>query len=101
MAPAPPGAPVNGAPGALNLSATRSGTNGARLSWPAVPRAASYAIYQAQGSTPLAFAFAAANPGTTLVGLASGVTYNFQVRARTVADEEFATSNTVTLTIDR
>jgi hypothetical protein len=80
------------------VTAARVGADGVRLTWPAVPRAGSYAVYQAQGTTPLTFAFGTGTPGTTLVGLQNGVTYNFQIRARGPADEEFVTSNTVTVT---
>jgi hypothetical protein len=116
-APSPAGAPsaalppagpagaagANAGPGAASFTVnlTRSGTDGATLEWQASPRAASYAVYQAQGSTPLAFAFTSSRPSTTLVGLPRGVTYSFQVRARDGQDREFAASNTVTLDLSR
>ena len=62
-----------------------------------LPGATSYAIYQAQGSTPLALAFTTTQPNTTLVGLTNPAGYTFQVRARNAADQEFAGSISVTL----
>jgi hypothetical protein len=71
------------------------------LEWPTSPRAASFAVYQAQGSTSLAFAFTSTRSSTTLVGLPRGVAYSFQVRARDGQDREFAASNTVTLDLSQ
>jgi hypothetical protein len=79
------------------LTLTRAGADGARLEWPIVPGAASYAVYQAQGSTPLAFAYTTDRPYTTLTGLTNPAGYTFQVRARNVADQEIGTSVSVTL----
>ncbi len=124
LVPPAPGAGPGGVPGPANLGLPLPGVNPAlgpapaaagsafplqvgrpaadsvRLDWPSVPGAASYAVYQAQGSTPMAFAFTTAQPTTTLVGLARGVEYRFQVRARNGADQEFATSTTATVTIE-
>src|SRR5439155_21913174 len=64
----------------FTVNLTRTGTDGVTLEWPTSPRAASFAVYQAQGSTSLAFAFTSTRSSTTLVGLPRGVTYSFQVR---------------------
>src|SRR5581483_8180481 len=92
--PAAVGAP-GGAGGAFPLNLTRAGSDGARLEWPIVPGAVSYAVYQAQGSTPLAFAFASDRPYTTLSGLTNPAGYTFQVRARNLAGDEIGSSITV------
>lgn len=91
-----PGA-AGGTSGGFPLNLTRAGTDGARLEWAPVPGAASYAVYQSQGSTPLAFAYATDRPNTTLTGLTNPSGYSFQIRARNAADAEIGTSATVAL----
>ena len=93
-----------GMPGASGGSATgfplnlmRAGSDGARLEWPPVPGATTYAVYQSQGSTPLAFAYATDRFNTTITGLTNPAGYTFQVRARNAADAEIGTSMTVAL----
>jgi hypothetical protein len=89
----PPGATGAGFP----LTARPTGPDSARLEWPMLPGATSYAVYQAQGSTPLAFAFSTGQGNTTLSGLTNAAGYTFQVRARNAADQELGASVTVTL----
>ena len=55
------------------------------------------AVYQAQGSTPLAFAYTTDRPNTTLTGLTNPAGYSFQIRARGLSDQELGTSNMVNL----
>jgi hypothetical protein len=55
-------------------------------------------VYQAQGDTPLAFLLATSTTNTTLSGLAPGIGYSFQVRARDNVEVELSVSNTVTFT---
>jgi len=90
------GAP-GGAGAGIRLNLSRAGTDGARLDWLPVPGAVSYAVYQAQGSTPLAFAYTTDRPNTTLTGLTNPAGYSFQIRARGLSDQELGTSNTVNL----
>jgi hypothetical protein len=71
------------------------------LEWPLLPGVAAYAVYQAQGDTPLALAFTTSQPTTTLVGLNRSISYTFQVRARNGADQDVAVSPPVTLTLDQ
>ena len=82
------------------LTIRRKGAQAVELNWPMVPGAGTFAVYQAQGATPLAFAFATGAHSTTLTGLAPGVEYTLQVRARDAADTEYATSNAVTVTTE-
>jgi hypothetical protein len=91
-----PGA-ASGASSAFPLNLTRAGADGARLEWAPLPGATTYAVYQSQGSTPLAFAYVTDRLNTTLTGLTNPAGYTFQVRARNVADAEIGTSVTVTL----
>ncbi|HLH22542.1 MAG TPA: fibronectin type III domain-containing protein [Chloroflexota bacterium] len=79
----------------LNLS--RTGADSVRLEWPVLPGAVSYAVFQAQGSTPLAFAYNTDRPYTTLSGLTNPAGYTFQVHARNLNDQDLATSVTVTI----
>ncbi len=95
-APSPATASAGGTPGFV-LTLVRTGPSEVRLNWPPLHGIGSYAVYQAQGDTPLSFAFTTGTPGTTLTGLAPGTSYTFQVRARDAAGREVATSNTVTL----
>src|SRR5205085_5097871 len=90
-----PGGPTGGAGAGFPVNLTRAGADGARLDWPVLPGAATYAVYQAQGSTPLAFAYATDRPYTTLTGLTNPAGYTFQVRARNANDQEIGTSITV------
>jgi hypothetical protein len=83
---------------AAQLGVDRAGANAAKLTWTPVRGAATYAIYQAQGATPLAFLLATSNTNTTLSGLAPGIGYSFQVRARDNVEAELSVSNTVTFT---
>ncbi len=98
----PPGAPAGGGAddgqGGLRLGVDRAGPSGVKLVWSPLRGVGSYAIYQAQGTTPLAYVFSTGSTSTTLSGLAQGVTYSFQVRARDTNDQEVATSNTVSFT---
>jgi hypothetical protein len=84
--------------GALRLRTEPAGPNAAKLVWAPVRGATSYAVYQAQGDTPLAFLLSTGTTNTTLSGLAPGTAYSFQVRARDSFDRELAASNTVNLT---
>ncbi|HEY7060456.1 MAG TPA: fibronectin type III domain-containing protein [Chloroflexota bacterium] len=87
-----------GAGGGFPLNLTRTGADGVRLEWPPIPGAATYAVYQAQGSTPLAFAFSTdIRTNTTLTGLSNPAGYQFQVRARNAADQEISSSITVNI----
>jgi hypothetical protein len=91
---------ASGAPatqgGTINLTAERAGASGVRLTWTRLRGANNYAVYHAQGNTPLAFLVSSGSNTTTLAGLPQGITFSFQVRARDVLDNEFATSDTVT-----
>lgn len=83
------------------LSTLRTGPQTVRLSWPRLRGAGAFAVYQAQGNTPLAFAFVTGNYSTTLTGLASGIDYRFQVRARNSDDVEYATSDVITFSLEQ
>ena len=83
------------------LTIRRKDARTVELSWPMLWGAGTFAVYQAQGATPLTFAFATGTHSTTLTGLAPGVDYTLQVRARNAADVEFAVSNPVTITPDQ
>jgi fibronectin type 3 domain-containing protein len=95
--------PTGSSPSASSFPLTirRQSAQAVELSWPPLWGAGTFAVYQAQGATALAFAFATGTQSTVLTGLVPGVEYTLQVRARNVADVEFAVSNPVTITPDQ
>jgi chitodextrinase len=97
----PPSAAPGPGPLSFRLTATPKGPQAVELEWPMLRGAGTFAVYQAQGDTPLAFAFATGMHRTTLTGLVPGTTYTFQVRARDAADVEFGVSNSVSVSPDQ